>query len=182
MAVTLVTGGARSGKSRHAEQLLLHGGPAVYVATGRPPDGGDAEWSARVQRHRDRRPPTWQTLETLDLADVVLGADRPLLIDCLGTWLAGLVDHAGAWADLDRAGQLVDDATTSLVHALRHTQVDVVIVTNEVGMSVVPATPSGRFFQDELGIVNAAVAAVADRVHLVVAGRVLDLSTAPVVP
>lgn len=182
MAVTLVTGGARSGKSRHAEQLLLHGRPAVYVATGRPPDEDDAEWSARVRRHRDRRPPTWQTLETLDLADVVQGADRPLLIDCLGTWLTGLVDRAGAWADLDRADELVGDATSSLVRALRDTAVDIVIVTNEVGMSVVPATPSGRFFQDELGIVNAAVAAVADRVHLVVSGRVLDLSAAPVVP
>ncbi len=182
MAVTLVTGGARSGKSRHAEQLLADAGPVLYVATGQPPGDGDVEWSDRVERHRARRPPSWQTLETLDLADVIRTADRPLLVDCLGTWLTGLVDRAGAWQDLPHAARMVEAATASLVQSLREAAVDVVVVTNEVGMSLVPPTPSGRFFQDQLGIVNAAVASMADRVHVVVSGRVLDLSAAPVVP
>ncbi len=181
MTVTLVTGGARSGKSRHAEQLL-HAGPAVYVATGSSPDGTDPEWSDRVLRHRARRPLSWGTVETLEVADAVRAATEPVVIDCLGTWLTGLVDRADAWEDLGRAALVVQEATESLTRALALSSVDVVIVTNEVGMALVPETSAGRFFQDQLGILNAAVSAIADRVHLVVAGRALDLTHAPLVP
>ena len=183
--VTLVTGGVRSGKSRHAESLLADAPAVTYVATGRPDDGSDAEWTARLAAHWARRatsPGRWTVLETLDLEGAVGSTTTPMVVDCLGTWLTGLVDAAEAWDDLTRASGVVAEALAGLLDALAAVTADVVIVTNEVGLSPVALHVSGRWFQDELGRVNAAVSAVADRVHLVVAGRVLDLSAAPVVP
>lgn len=180
MTVTLVTGPVRSGKSRHAEDLLSGHREVVYLATG-PRPGLDADWAARVQEHRARRPAAWTTVESLDVAVTVRQARSPVLVDCLGTWVTGLVDASG-WDDLDAARQVVLAARESLVAALGATTAPVVLVTNEVGWGIVPPTPSGRFFQDELGRVNAAVSGRSDAVHLVVAGRVLDLSTAPAVP
>ncbi len=181
MATTLVTGGTRSGKSRHAEALVASASDVTYVATGRRDDGTDPDWAARLAAHRERRAPSWHVVETLDVVGVLAAPRGPVVVDCLGTWLTGLVDVAGAWADLAAAAALVEAAGEALCDALRQVQVDVVVVTNEVGLAPVPLTASGRFFQDELGRLNAAVAAACDRVHLVVAGRVLDLSDAPVV-
>ena len=181
MTTTLVLGGARSGKSRYAEQLLRDRAGVLYVAPGPVADGTDPEWADRLAAHRARRPASWQTLETGDLAGALRTARRPVLIDCLATWLTRSVDEAGAWEDRDRAGAHLGALTHELVTAWRAATVDVVAVTNEVGMAVVPATASGRLFRDELGRLNAAVSAVSDRVALVVAGRVLDLSGCPVV-
>lgn len=178
---TLVTGPVRSGKSRHAEHLLAHEPAVTYVATGRRADLADAEWTRRIEGHRVRRPMSWTTVETSDVVGVIGSAEGPVLVDCLGTWLAALVDETG-WHDLDAAAEVVGQETRRLVETLRVTRLPIVIVTNEVGWSLVPTTASGRFFQDELGRLNAAVASVAWRVHLVVAGRVLDLSDAAVVP
>lgn len=180
MTVTLVTGPVRSGKSRHAEHLLVHHAAVRYVATGSPHTDDD-QWRRRVEQHRLRRPAGWTTVESLEVATEMRTADVPVLVDCLGTWLTGLIDRVG-WEDLDAAGGEVAAAREDLLAALAEARVRVVVVTNEVGWSLVPTTASGRFFQDELGRLNAAVAHRADRVHLVVAGRVLDLSTAPVVP
>lgn len=194
MTVTLVTGPVRSGKSRHAEDLLSGARQVLYVATGPRPDPvgaadaeradaewADAEWAARVAAHRSDRPSDWTTVESLEVAATIRSARRPVLVDCLGTWITGLADQAG-WHDLDAARTAIGAAREDLLGALADVPVPVVLVTNEVGWGVVPSTPSGRFFQDELGRVNAAVSAVADTVHLVVAGRVLDLTAAPVVP
>lgn len=181
MAVTLVTGGTRSGKSRHAESLLRADADVTYVATGAAADGADAEWDHRVAAHRTRRPSGWRVLETTDAAGVVRGADGSVLVDCLGTWLTGLVDDADLWADLPAASRLVAAATDDLRDALATTRARVVVVTNEVGLAPVATTPAGRWFQDELGRLNADISARADHVHLVVAGRVIDLSDAPVV-
>ncbi|NUR81503.1 MAG: bifunctional adenosylcobinamide kinase/adenosylcobinamide-phosphate guanylyltransferase [Dermatophilaceae bacterium] len=178
---TLVTGPVRSGKSRHAEDLLWQSESVTYVATGTVATPDDPEWSRRVADHQSRRPASWRTVETADVAAVVEAAREPVLVDCLGTWLTALVDEAG-WDDLVAAAELVRAAGHRLVESLGVATVPVVVVTNEVGWSLVPTTPSGRFFQDELGRLNARVASVAARVHLVVAGRVLDLSDAPVVP
>ena len=177
---TLVTGPVRSGKSRHAEELLRESAGVTYVATGRPPDDSDPEWARRVQAHRVRRPTSWRTLESTELAAIVEAARGPLLIDCLGTWLTAVVDEVG-WNDLESAASILRQRSASLVESLCATKQPVVIVTNEVGWSLVATTTSGRLFQDELGRMNAALAAVAARVHLVVAGRVLDLSDTPVV-
>jgi adenosylcobinamide kinase/adenosylcobinamide-phosphate guanylyltransferase len=177
---TLVTGPVRSGKSRHAEELL-RGAPGVtYVATGLPADGSDREWARRVESHRARRPETWRTVESSELSSVIDSATAPLLIDCLGTWLTAVVDQTG-WDDLEKAAKALRDRSARLVESLCATTQTVVVVTNEVGWSLVATTASGRLFQDELGRLNAAVAAVAAQVHLVVAGRILDLSAAPTV-
>jgi adenosylcobinamide kinase/adenosylcobinamide-phosphate guanylyltransferase len=166
----LVTGGVRSGKSTHAETLLA-GEPAVtYVAPG--PVVDDADWRARVATHQARRPVTWTTLETGDLP-TALGVGGPVLVDCLGTWLTRLMDDAGLWdASADDVAAYVEQRTAEAVAALGET---VVLVTNEVGMGVVPEHRSGRLFRDLLGTVNQRFGAVCDEVHLVVAGRMLRL-------
>ena len=159
----------------------------TYVATGRSahdPDDADAvdtEWAQRVRLHRSRRPEGWLTLETHEVEAAVSEATNPVLVDCLGTWLTAVVDEVG-WDDLAAADRLLSTRVRSLTSALIAARVPVVVVSNEVGWSLVPTTASGRFFQDQLGLLNAAVSAVADQVHLVVAGRVLDLSSAPLVP
>lgn len=164
----LVTGGVRSGKSRHAEGLVS--GEVRYVAPG--PQRDDADWAARVAAHRARRPDSWETVETRDLA-TALATDRPVLVDCLGTWLTGVIDEAGRWDDpQDALAAWVDGLVDEAVAALRD---DVVLVTNEVGLGVVPEHRSGRLFRDLLGSVNQRFGAACDEVHLVVAGRVLRL-------
>lgn len=172
----LVTGGVRSGKSTHAEGLIGDE-PATYVAPGPTPDAeADPDWTARIAAHRARRPGAWTTLETQDLAAALLQAEHPVLIDCLGTWLTAVIDAAGAWEqDADAVHQLVLARSDAVVAAVRECQHDVVVVTNEVGLGVVPEHRSGRLFRDLLGTVNQRVAAACDEVHLVVAGRVLRL-------
>jgi adenosyl cobinamide kinase/adenosyl cobinamide phosphate guanylyltransferase len=156
VTITLVLGGARSGKSAVAEALV--GDDAVYVATA---EVGDDDFAARVERHRARRPSTWTTVESgPDLPATVRGLpDRPALIDSLGTWVARCDGFAA-----DGAG---------LVDALRGRTA--VVVSEEVGLGVHPETEIGRQWRDALGEVNQLVAATADRVLLVVAGRTLEL-------
>ncbi|NYE38558.1 adenosylcobinamide kinase/adenosylcobinamide-phosphate guanylyltransferase [Nocardioides cavernae] len=172
----LVTGGVRSGKSTHAEGLLGDE-PATYVAAGPSPDeDADPDWVARIAAHRTRRPASWATVETQDLAPVLRDAGAPVLVDCLGTWLTAVIDAAGAWEqDSDAVHALVRGRTDELVDAVRACPHEVVLVTNEVGLGVVPEHRSGRLFRDLLGLVNQRVATACDEVHLVVAGRVLRL-------
>ena len=172
---TLVLGGTRSGKSAHAEALLAGNDRIRYLATGAVPDESDPSWSERVQAHRDRRGDAYRTVETTDLAGA-LGDDSqtPTLIDDLGNWVTALADESGAWDDaaVDLSGPIAD-----LCAAITAFGGDLVIVSPEVGLSVVPATDAGRRFQDLLGRVNTAVSAVCESVELVVAGRVMARST-----
>lgn len=181
MTTTLVLGGVRSGKSRYAAGLLDASSPVTYVAPGQVPDGSDPEWDARVARHRADRPEKWTTVETTDLVGVIRSATTPVLVDCLGTWLTRVVDELAGWDPTPHRGWVLEAAVGELVRAWSQAPVDVVAVSNEAGLGVVPATPSGRFFRDELGRLNTRLSAVSDRVVLVVAGRVLDLSGAPLV-
>jgi adenosylcobinamide kinase/adenosylcobinamide-phosphate guanylyltransferase len=181
MSVTLVLGGARSGKSRYAESLLRSHPNVLYVAPGPVPSSSDPEWAARIAAHQARRPAQWTTLETTELAAVVRAAHDPVLIDCLSTWLTRLIDDIDGWQDPERAASHLQNETALLVDALGSAAADVVLVSNEVGWSVVPGTASGRMFRDDLGRLNAAVSATSDHVALMVAGRVLDLSGCPVV-
>jgi adenosylcobinamide kinase / adenosylcobinamide-phosphate guanylyltransferase len=186
----LVIGGARSGKSEQAE-LRLAGEPDVtYVATGPSGMTGDPDWAARVAAHRARRPAWWRTAETTDLAGVLAGARGALLIDGIGTWLAAAMDECGAWdgpADpagrlADPAGRLADPAgrlaarISGLAGAWRQTRAHVVAVSDEAGLGVVPGTPAGRLFRDELGRLNQLLAAGSEEAELVVAGRVVPLT------
>lgn len=156
--ITLVLGGARSGKSAVAERLA--GTDVVYVATA---EVTDDDFAARVTAHRDRRPASWSTVEAgPDLPAVVAGLpDRPALVDSLGTWVA-------------RCDGFAADGV-ALATALRARAADTVVVSEEVGLGVHPETDVGRRWRDALGEVNQLVAAVADRVLLVVAGRTVEL-------
>jgi adenosylcobinamide kinase/adenosylcobinamide-phosphate guanylyltransferase len=167
---TLVLGGARSGKSAEAERRLAGFPGVVYVATGGTRDGDD-EWARRVATHRERRPASWRTEETCDLLPLLADDNGPpLLVDCLALWLTDVLDKAGAWEGASSGLDEVRARTSSLVAAWRATRRTVVAVSNEVGSGVVPATASGRLFRDELGRLNAAVAAQSEAVLLVVAG------------
>lgn len=172
---TLVLGGVRSGKSRHAEELMSGYRYVTYVAGSAPPTGDDPEWAARVAAHRARRPAHWRTIETLDIAGTLRQVTSPVLIDCLGTWLARVLGEVGAWEQRPGWQRAVDERLQDFVDAWQTTTVPVVAVSNEVGSGVVPATHSGRVFRDVLGALNTAVAAGADSVRLVVAGRVVHL-------
>ena len=156
--LTLVLGGARSGKSRIAEELA--GDDVVYVATA---EVTDDDFALRVARHRDRRPPSWTTIESgVDLVATVRSLPaRPALVDSLGTWVARCEGFAADGA--------------ALAGALTARPAPTVVVSEEVGMGVHPPTDVGRRWRDALGEVNQEVAGVADRVVLVVAGRTLEL-------
>jgi adenosylcobinamide kinase/adenosylcobinamide-phosphate guanylyltransferase len=171
----LVLGGARSGKSEQAE-LRLAGEPDVtYVATGPAGTAGDPEWAARVAAHRARRPAWWRTAETTDLAGMLAGARGALLIDGIGTWLAAAMDECGAWDGSAEAASRLAARIAGLVGAWRQTAAHVVAVSDEAGLGVVPGTPAGRRFRDELGRLNQALAAESEEAELVMAGRVLPL-------
>ena len=171
----LVLGGVRSGKSRHAEELIARHPNVVYVAVGLPPSGDDPDWAARVAAHKARRPASWRTVETGDLTTVLRNARSPMLVDCLGTWLSRVLDDVGAWERTRGWEHRLDDRLEDFLDAWASVRVPMVVVSNEVGSGVVPATVSGRLFRDVLGTLNNRVAAESDRVQLVVAGRVLDL-------
>jgi adenosylcobinamide kinase/adenosylcobinamide-phosphate guanylyltransferase len=166
----LVLGGARSGKSRYAEELLRRRPDVDYVACGLPADGSDSEWDARVALHRARRPASWRTVETIDLPAVLRSPGPPMLLDCLSTWLARAMDDGGIWADAPGADSRLASAVDAVAEAWTIAVRPVVAVSNEVGSGVVPATPSGRRYRDELGILNARIAAASDRVWLMTAG------------
>ncbi|MGW1656902.1 bifunctional adenosylcobinamide kinase/adenosylcobinamide-phosphate guanylyltransferase [Streptomyces atratus] len=174
---TLVTGGARSGKSVEAERRLETFPEVVYVATGGGREG-DAEWAARIGLHRDRRPAAWRTEETCELVELLESDGPPLLIDCLSLWLTDAMDGVDAWDDaawVNGGESALRERTAELVAAVRGTRRTVVAVTNETGSGVVPATAAGRRFRDELGRLNAAFADECEQVLLVVSGQVLTL-------
>ncbi len=163
-------GGARSGKSSFAERLLAGERAVDYAACGPAPDAGDPEWAARVALHRERRPPSWRTVETLDVAGLLGRPGPPVLVDCLSTWLAGVMDECGLWSGEPGADARLAAAVDTLVAAWSGTARRVVAVSNEVGSGVVPATSSGRRFRDELGVLNARIATGSSRVWLLTAG------------
>lgn len=170
MTRTLVLGGARSGKSTEAERRFADRDDVRYVATA-PRDDDDAEWRERIDEHRTRRPAAWTTVESTDIAAELRAASagQPLLIDCLTLWAKAVLDD-GSWDRGAWSADLVDGRLADLVDALRTTRADVVLVSNEVGQGVVPATMSGRLFRDVLGRVNASVARECDEVVFMTAG------------
>ncbi|MGH3432916.1 MAG: bifunctional adenosylcobinamide kinase/adenosylcobinamide-phosphate guanylyltransferase, partial [Thermocrispum sp.] len=174
---TLILGGARSGKSQHAERLLSGHRRVVYLATGLPPGGlpGDAEWAERIRQHRERRPAHWQTVETTQVAAAIRAAADPVLLDCLGTWLARVCDDAGAWQESPGWQQRLEREVGLLLDAWRAAAVPVIAVSNEVGSGIVPDTPSGRLYRDELGVLNRRMAEASEAVLLMVAGRPIPL-------
>ncbi len=166
----LITGAARCGKSEWAERLATQSGKNVtYVATATI-DPTDTEWQARIERHQQRRPATWQTVIALtDLAQTIhqAGESDCLLVDSLGTWVANLLDRSTSeWEDL--SGELLQGLASSVA--------TVILVGEETGWGVVPAFASGRLFRDRLGTLTRRVGQVAGTVYLVTGGHVLNLS------
>ena len=159
--LTLVLGGARSGKSRHAESIVeAHPSPWLYVATGQ---AFDDEMRDRIARHRTRRGSDWHTHEIpLDLAEFLatVPAGRPVLVDCATLWLSNTI----------LAGRDVDAECQRLVDVLAQPAGPWVVVANEVGLGIVPQTKLGRDFRDAAGTLNRLIAEKADRVVLTVAG------------
>ena len=165
--MTLILGGARSGKSAHAESLVLQSGLApIYIATAEALDG---EMAARIRHHRDRRSVAWHTVEApLALAEALLTqsrADRALLVDCLTLWLTNLL----------LAQRDLDAASGQLLAALAVLPGPVVLVSNEVGLGVVPLGRLSRYFVDGAGRLHQRLAAQADWVRFIAAGLPLDL-------
>jgi adenosylcobinamide kinase/adenosylcobinamide-phosphate guanylyltransferase len=169
---TLVLGGARSGKSRYAQSLCAGEAAVVYVATARDEDD---EMHARIARHRADRPSHWGTVEeSSDIARAVLEAPRDavVLVDCVTVWLSNLF-----WEYRDLAPPALEQVVLERVGALAAATDGrrVVLVSNELGQGIVPATPVGRHFRDIQGLTNQYLAAHADRVVLMVAGLPLRL-------
>ena len=162
----LVTGGVRSGKSAHAEQLLADRPAVTYVATGPEPGVDDPAWADRVRAHRARRPSGWTTAREVP-------ADGPVLLDSLGTWVSARIDELDGWTG-DGWQTAYADRVEALLAALAGLE-DLVVVSDEVGLGGVGADRGSRLFADLLGTLNQRVASVCDEVHLVVAGRVLVL-------
>ncbi len=174
MAIILITGPARSGKSEWAEHLaqqqaVPENQQVVYVATAQVyPD--DAEWQARLTRHRLRRPAHWQCQEVpIALASVIAAHNQThcLLIDSLGTWLTNLIEQDTD--DWDKTQQ-------QLISALIETTADVILVAEETGWGVVPAYELGRTFRDRLGTLSRRIGEIATDVYLVTGGYALNLS------
>ena len=182
----LVLGGARSGKSRHAELRLAAEPRVTYLAAGPFPPGtqpaGDSAWAERVAAHQSRRPRWWQTVESIDAAAVLRSESGAVLFDGAGTWLAAVMEQSGAWADGAEhtpggpaALAHIAEKADELVEAWRRTRARVVAVSDEVGSSVHPPTRAGLLFRDQLGWLNQRLAAESDETVLVVAGRPLTL-------
>jgi adenosylcobinamide kinase/adenosylcobinamide-phosphate guanylyltransferase len=167
--VTLVLGGVRSGKSRYAQTEASRFDRVTFVATARR---SDAEMRRKIAAHRRERPPSWKTVEAARNLDRVIereGASADLLlVDCLTVYCAGLISRGRVMPA--QRGHL-----DAIVRAIQTTVASVLVVSNEVGSGVVPAFKSGRLYRDLLGELNQQVAAVADRVVLLVAGVPLHI-------
>ena len=179
---TLVIGGARSGKSAHAEQRALPYARVVYAATAGPRPG-DSEWAARVAAHRARRPRHWRTVEGhATVAATIRDAshDEAVIVDCLTLWLTGVLDDAadGPWesAGYDVLRAAASAAGKDLTDAIESARCAVILVTNEVGQGIVPATASGRWFVDLQGRLNHEVGRACGDVIVMVAGRAFTSS------
>ena len=164
--LTLILGGASSGKSAYAERLTLATGlTPVYLATGQARDG---EMSDKIARHQARRGPEWQLFEApLDLATPLqaLTPNHIVLLDCLTLWLSNHLELK----------HNIEDETTTLLSAIRTSKAHVIAVSNEIGLGLVPASPLGRAFRDAQGLLNQRVAEAAGTVTFVAAGLPLSL-------
>jgi adenosylcobinamide kinase / adenosylcobinamide-phosphate guanylyltransferase len=176
--LTFVLGGARSGKRAHAERLASDSGrPVTYIATARL-SADDAEFAARIAHHRERRPAHWRIVEApLDLAEALADADASdgcVLVDCLTLWLANLL------CPPDGGPALADSAArfAALDATLANVKGKVIVVSNEIGLGVVPLGAATRAYVDELGRLNQRVAALSRDMTMMVAGLPLALKRA----
>lgn len=173
MNLTLIIGGARSGKSRYAQQLAVASGePALFVATAEP---GDDEMRRRIQAHKRSRPANWQTLEiTGNLGPEIsraIGTIPIAIIDCI-TLLVNNIFNQKAFPNADARAleKQVTEEINGLIECFNKSPAHFIVVTNEVGLGIVPDNEMGRLYRDLLGTANQMLAACADKVFLMVAG------------
>ncbi|MCE2457125.1 MAG: bifunctional adenosylcobinamide kinase/adenosylcobinamide-phosphate guanylyltransferase [Dehalococcoidia bacterium] len=178
--LTLILGGARSGKSNLAERLAGQYESVLFVATAEPLD---EDMERRIARHKISRPHHWMTLEEpVDLASSLLATDDQhdiCLVDCLTVWVSNLLLRIEDRVDAEDA---IVNAAERLLDAYDISTASWIVVSNEVGLGVVPPTPLGRRYRDALGRVNQLVAARADKVYFMVAGLALELKSAGAIP
>lgn len=169
--ITLITGGARSGKSAYAESRAGQHEGVVYIATARAE--GDAEMIRRIEAHKDRRPASWRTVERdHDLAEAVEGEDAALL-DCVTVMLSNYLwkySEEGEDVDEEKIEGLCMEELRDLIAAARRKDCDLFIVTNEVGSGIVPMHPVSRAFRDMQGRINQRLAQAADEVYACISG------------
>jgi len=175
MSMTFILGGARSGKSRFAQELAAKLGKRVlFVATGEPLD---EEMSARIETHKRSRPPTWKTLEApTNVAKAMrgkIGDAEVVIVDCLTLLVSNLMGTEDI--DAETLGRKVTAELEDLVAFMRTTKAHFIIVSNEVGLGLVPPYPAGRVYRDALGMANQMLAKNADEVYLMVAGIAIAL-------
>ncbi len=176
-SLTLITGGARSGKSTLAERLAARAGNRVtYVATCEPLDD---EMRQRIRAHRERRPRHWVTLEeplAVDQAVLLHGpSSDAVIVDCLGLWVTNILLRQPPDAEYRERCEEVLRSAANLVQAAGQVSSEILVVSNEVGSGLVPENVLGRIFRDSLGWANQVVAAAAQRVYLTVAGIPLEV-------
>lgn len=179
MTATLVLGGPRSGKSRHAAALLAHHPQVTFIATHpREDPTGDPDLAVRTRPH-EQRPAHWRTLETLDLTHALLASRHPVLIDDLSGWLHGVLEEESVADDPDRARDVVEGRLDELSVALRAVPFEVVTVSHDPSWVRFPEDPAERLYVELLAHVNQRVSAASSHVFAIMAGRVVDLSDAP---
>jgi len=167
MTLTFILGGARSGKSSHAQRLAEAASSSrIYIATAQ---ALDKEMDERIKRHKADRGAGWETIESpIDVSAVISqieNKDRIILVDCLTLWLSNLLHHEHD----------IETETDTLISALKMCPCPVILVSNEVGLGLVPMTPLGREFRDAQGRLNQIIAAICDRVEFIAAGLPLRL-------
>ncbi len=177
MSCTLILGGARSGKSSLAQEMAKeHGGRVLFVATA---EAGDEEMAARIEAHKQARPAHWTTLEvTMGLGPQITGAlkdERTVVIDCITLLINNIFQHHGWPEDAELMERAVREETEGLIACMGGAKADFIIVSNEVGLGIVPGDPLSRIYRDVLGRANQLLAARADTVYLLVAGLSVTL-------
>ena len=182
--MVLILGGARSGKSAMAQRLADEAGHRVtFVATAEP---GDEEMRRRIEAHKAARPDWWRTVEEpIDIDQAAAAAaleSDAIVIDCLTVWVSNhlcrlrVAESSEEWAlEIERLASTLESCASRLVEIARSTEVVLFVVSNEVGLGLVPATPVGRAYRDLLGALNRRLAATADKVLLMVAGLPIDV-------
>lgn len=181
MATTLVLGGTRSGKTQYGRRFLpTDSSVTVINAGGQAATSGDT-----AQIHGPREPlhvsDAWTVVDSLDVTRTILRSRTPVMVDCLGTWVVGLLNEWNTWDDLDGSLTRITESAYELAALWADAPYDAVAVSHEIDFAPMPREQRARVYQECLGRVNAIVSAASRRTHLVIAGRVLDLSNAPTI-
>lgn len=182
MATTLVLGAARNGKSDYAAALMAAHETVTYLATGpKPEEAPDQTWADRVEEQRAARPEGWQTVVTTELSQAMIFSRHPVIIDTLSHWVWQMLDRHDLWRSTKGAIARLDEEMEDLLVIYQSLPHDIVAISDEVGWGGEATSGLESTYRDALRHVNNRFSAVSQHVHLLVGGRVLDLSDSPAV-